>query len=116
MMLMGLAAKASGSRMLYVLQPALYLKDPMSQAEADLIPKYYEGEVNYVVQGYGRMAAGLQELADKGQFGRFLDLSAPFQGDRRGYFGDYAHVSAAGYRIVAARIADVVAEMLEEGR
>jgi hypothetical protein len=116
MMLMGLAAKASGSRMLYVLQPALYLKDPMSQAEADLIPKYYEGEVNYVVQGYGRIAAGLQELVDKGQFGRFLDLSAPFQGDGRRYFGDYAHISSDGYRIVAARIADVVAEVLEEGR
>jgi hypothetical protein len=110
--LMELIAQNSGSRILHVLQPMLYLKEPLSVAERGMLSTYEE-MINYSVQGYLRMSPGLQEMTKGSDFGRYLDLSAPFQGDPETYFHDYAHMNPAGYRIVSARIADVIAEMLE---
>ena len=105
-------AQDSGSRILHVLQPMLYLKEPLSVKERSMLDMYEE-MINYSVQGYLRMSPGLQEMTRGSNFARYLDLSAPFQGDPETYFFDYVHINAAGYRIVSARIADVIAEMLE---
>lgn len=112
MKLMQLAAQNSGSRILHVLQPMLYLKEPLSDAERNRLA-VYEEMINYSVKGYQRMSLGLQDMTKGSDFARYLDLSAPFQGDPRTYFYDYAHMNPAGTRIVSARVADVIAEMLE---
>ena len=112
MKLMELVAENSGSRILHVLQPMLYLKEPLSAFERERL-KVYEDMINYSVQGYLRVSSGLQEMTKGSRFARYLDLSAPFQGDANTYFYDYCHMNSGGYRIVSARIADVVAEMLE---
>jgi lysophospholipase L1-like esterase len=112
MKLMELAADNSGIRMLHVLQPMLYLKEPLSEFERQRL-KVYEEMINYSIQGYERMSSGLQAMTAGSKFARYLDLSAPFQGDPKTYFFDYCHMNAEGYRIVSARVADDAAEMLQ---
>jgi hypothetical protein len=89
----------------------LYLKEPLSTYERERLA-VYEEMINYSILGYVRMSSGLEELTRGSKFARYLDLSAPFQGDAATYFHDYCHMNAAGYRIVSARIADVAADML----
>jgi lysophospholipase L1-like esterase len=109
--LMDFAAQNSGAAILHVLQPILYLKEPFSDAERKLMP-VYEPAINYTVQGYLRASAGLEQMSKGREMARYLDLSAPFQGDASTYFRDYCHLNAAGYRIVSARIAEAASEML----
>ena len=110
--LMDLVSENSGIPILHVLQPMLYLKEPLSPAERERLA-LYEEMINYSVQGYLRMSSGLEDITKGSKTARFLDLSVAFQGDAATYFYDYCHMNAAGYRIVSARIADVIAEMLK---
>jgi hypothetical protein len=98
--LLSLAAQTVGAKALFVLQPTLYLKEPLSAKELDLLQSYAPS-VNFVVQGYGRMREGLSRIAASDPSCRFLDLSRAFGGDSRGLFLDYAHFNEEGYRIVS---------------
>jgi hypothetical protein len=109
--LMGLFAQNIGASMLHVLQPTLYLKEPLSDEERKLLT-VYRPAINYTIQGYLRMSAGLDDMTRGRKSAGYLDLSAPYQGDASTYFRDYCHLNAAGYRIVSARIADTASEML----
>jgi hypothetical protein len=111
MKLMEFAAEASGSRILHVLQPMLYYKEPLSAQERERL-NTYEEMVNYTIQGYERVSSALQDMTKDSKSARYLDLSAPFQGDQNTYFYDYCHMTPGAYKIVAARIADVVGEMV----
>jgi hypothetical protein len=110
--LMDLLAENSGIAILHVLQPMLYLKEPLSPDERARLA-VYEEMINYSIQGYLRMSTGLEEVTRGSKTARYLDLSAPFQGDATTYFYDYCHLNAAGYRVVSAKIADVAAEMMK---
>jgi hypothetical protein len=112
MKLMDLVAQSNGSRILHVLQPILFLKEPLSAPERRML-KSYEAMIDYSIQGYLRASPELEEMTRGSNFSRYLDLSAPFQGDPETYFHDYAHMNPGGYRIISARIVDVMAEMLE---
>jgi len=110
--LMSLALSTKGAVLVSALQPALYLKQPFSESEARMLTTGYGETVNFTVQAYLRLRQDLAALADRDPNVRFIDLSAPFNGSDETHFGDNVHFRKGGYRIVADRLAPVVAEAI----
>lgn len=103
-----------GGKILFALQPTLFLKESMSQSERDVILPPYFATVNYVAQGYLRAQEGLRDLVRSEPNAKFVDFSNAFSGDDAHIFGDYAHMNARGYSIIAARMADEIAPWIAQ--
>jgi lysophospholipase L1-like esterase len=113
--LLARALTTTGARLLVVLQPTLYLKDPLSPAETDILWRQYHHAVNFVAQGYARMIPGLERLARDEPNVLFLDASRAFAGEPSDVFRDYVHMKPEGYRRLSRQISESLAARLREG-
>jgi hypothetical protein len=98
--------------LLSVLQPTLYLKTPLAEAERRKLDGYAP-TVNFTVQNYLRLRKGLTDLAGMEPNLKFLDMSDVFNGKSGEFFGDNVHFYKGGYAIVGEQIADAVVEALK---
>jgi lysophospholipase L1-like esterase len=104
--LMARAADMAGAKFYVALQPTLYLKNPLAPRELNSLTRNYAHTVNFVAQGYSRVAADLARLAGEESNFRFLDLSRVFEGNPAEIFTDYVHFWPLGYEIVAVTLAE----------
>lgn len=98
---------------LFVLQPALFERQPLTRVEgqllwASLAPHSSQDEL---VRSYARMRSGLQALADDRQV-YVVDASTIFHGEKATTFTDMWHFSDFGHEILAAAIAPTVLKIL----
>lgn len=109
--LMARAAESVGAKMVFITQPILYLKTPLSEHERKSLESYAHS-VNFVVQGYLRIIQGLQLLASLEKNARFVDMSNVFENHPETIFGDYCHFSKEGYEIVSEKIFSIIQNTL----
>ena len=94
--------------MRFYLQPTLFSKEPLSPWEEHERALVAAGEPLYRAV-YERLGSD-PELASGG---RFHDLSDALSGDGAPFFFDWCHLSEAGNRRMAERIADSLSPRLE---
>ncbi|MBF0326119.1 MAG: hypothetical protein HQL42_13750 [Alphaproteobacteria bacterium] len=112
--LMARSANLAGATLISALQPSLYLKKAIGPREEGMLrnPNYAE-TVNFSVQNYLRIKAGLERLARDEPNVSFIDLSSPFDEIEGDVFHDNVHFSAEGYAVVADRLAAKVVTVLQ---
>lgn len=111
--LMAASLKTVGAQLMSVLQPTLYLKDPLSEKEIEMIHSGYAPTVNFTVQGYLRLRSELNELASTEDNVTYVDMSTAFNGDNTSRFADNVHFYHGGYRIVTDKLAPKVIKLLQ---
>ncbi|CAK0766856.1 putative SGNH hydrolase-type esterase domain-containing protein [uncultured Gammaproteobacteria bacterium] len=106
------AATAMNSAVIFVLQPTLYLKTPLSPEEHSTLIRNYASTVNYTVVAYRRMRDGLTALVRDRKRAVFVDMSQLFDRHPEQIFHDYAHMKMEGYQLVVAGLTPVLTRLL----
>lgn len=112
------AATREGARVLTVLQPMVILPDtkPLSELEQAIVVEQdhrMPGRNAYYAESYAAMRGALAALAsERGDF-LWFDASAAFAGMTEVAYVDDCHLTTAGQRRLAERIADVWLAALE---
>jgi len=112
--MMASVVSASGAKLLVVLQPTLYLKDPMSSEELDKIWANFHHAVNFVAQGYVRAGEGLKGLENTAKGVHVMNSSHEFQGMDWTAFTDYVHLTPRANLMLGDRIGQRAAAILGE--
>ncbi|MCB0416280.1 MAG: hypothetical protein H6617_06075 [Bdellovibrionaceae bacterium] len=91
------AFRGTGARPIFVLQPAIFLKNPLSEEEKEAMDrnKAWQG---IVADAYAKIRAGSQKLPSDVEF---WDISEIFQGSSETLYADIMHYSEAGNRKIA---------------
>ncbi len=110
--LMARSASMVNAKILFVLQPILYLKTPLSPEEQDAL-KSYMPSINFVVQGYERMKLGLKKITEQERNASFLNMSNAFNNNEQKIFGDYCHFNREGYVIVSNELFSQIQSILK---
>lgn len=110
--LMAKAASLSKAKIIYALAPTLYLKNPLSENERKTLDKY-AGSVNFVVQGYIRIRAGLAKIAREEDNAIFYDMSSVFNNNENTVFSDSGHFNKQGCEVVAKSMFKKIEEALD---
>lgn len=105
-------AQMTGAKMMFVLQPVLYVKTPLSDSERKTLDSYGTS-VNFVVQGLERMKLGLRKITEEEKHTYFYDMSNVFENDKNTYFGDNCHFNADGYKIVSNKLFEHIVSTLD---
>lgn len=98
-----------GARLMVVLQPALFERDPMTAIEADLFERVRErfGSRGHLLEAYTAMRRGLELIARQSDT-EVIDASRLFADEAQTSFTDLWHFADHGH----ARLADAIAERL----
>ncbi len=114
--LLAVSLETVDARLLSVLQPTLYLKEPLSKKEIEMMNSGYAPTVNFTVLGYLRLREKLAELSRDNANVDYMDMSTAFNGDPASRFADNVHFYHDGYRIIADKLAPEVIRLLKQGK
>lgn len=106
------AAEMIGAKVITVLQPTLYMKEPLGEGEQRVFSSGHAPYVNFTVQAYLRIMDELNKRKNENDNFEFVDMSRAFNGMPVDFFGDNVHFNARGYKIVGEQLADVIAHSL----
>jgi len=108
-------AAERNARMMVVLQPALFEREPMTPIEADLFRRVRDrfASIGHLRETYAAMRKGLSLIADKTDL-EVLDASRLFAGEPETTFTDLWHFADPGHELLADAIADRLAPLLLE--
>jgi hypothetical protein len=109
-------AERAGSRLLVVLQPSLAERTDPTPAEQSLLAfsLQFHTSAKALRDAYQAMRAGLAAFEREGLL-TLLDASRAFEGEAETVFADMWQYADVGHRIVAERMATVIAALLREG-
>jgi len=101
-----------GADFVVALQPAIYLREPLTGGDKRVYDGYLAA-ANFTALGYLRARDGLAAIAAREARATFVDLSAPFDALPGDFFGDQVHFNIEGYKIVAERLFEALAPLIE---
>lgn len=110
--MMAKTASVKGAKIIFALEPTLYLKTPLSSTEREMLENN-SNSTNFVVQGYKSMKQGLYAISKEEPNAKFYDMSTLFENQPEPLFSDSGNLNRPGNIIVANKLFEKIVEVLE---